>query len=140
MALIPCPSCGQQVSGRAKACPQCGFGVAEWVATRTEEDSTARPIPPKPESQADSGTRTHKRVDTEAENDSSPPTGAALTAAVGSRRFRRLLIAAFVVVAAGGGLVAALLLFSSDDTDVVAVPTVSSTDKPPATEPPVEFG
>jgi membrane protein YdbS with pleckstrin-like domain len=29
MALIKCPECGQQVSTAAKACPACGFPVAE---------------------------------------------------------------------------------------------------------------
>ena len=29
MALISCPECGQQVSTAAKACPACGFPVAE---------------------------------------------------------------------------------------------------------------
>jgi len=31
MALINCPECGQQVSTAAKACPSCGFPVAEKV-------------------------------------------------------------------------------------------------------------
>ena len=31
MALINCPECGQQVSTAAKACPACGFPVAEKV-------------------------------------------------------------------------------------------------------------
>lgn len=30
--LIPCPECARQVSDRAKACPDCGFPVAEHVA------------------------------------------------------------------------------------------------------------
>jgi hypothetical protein len=30
--LIPCPECERQVSDRAKACPDCGFPVAEHVA------------------------------------------------------------------------------------------------------------
>jgi DNA-directed RNA polymerase subunit RPC12/RpoP len=29
--LIPCPECERQVSDRAKACPDCGFPVAEHV-------------------------------------------------------------------------------------------------------------
>jgi uncharacterized membrane protein YdbT with pleckstrin-like domain len=33
MALINCPECGQQVSTAAKACPSCGFPVAEKVQT-----------------------------------------------------------------------------------------------------------
>jgi uncharacterized membrane protein YdbT with pleckstrin-like domain len=32
MALIKCPECGQQVSTSARACPACGFPVAEKVA------------------------------------------------------------------------------------------------------------
>lgn len=32
MALIDCPECGKQVSTAAKACPGCGFPVAENVA------------------------------------------------------------------------------------------------------------
>ena len=31
MALINCPECGKQVSTAAKACPSCGFPVAEKV-------------------------------------------------------------------------------------------------------------
>src|SRR5215470_3664665 len=31
MALIQCPECGQQVSTAAKACPNCGYPVAEHV-------------------------------------------------------------------------------------------------------------
>jgi membrane protein YdbS with pleckstrin-like domain len=36
MALINCPECGKQVSTEAKACPSCGFPVAEKVAHGTE--------------------------------------------------------------------------------------------------------
>jgi hypothetical protein len=32
MALIDCPECGKQVSTAAKACPNCGYPVAEHVA------------------------------------------------------------------------------------------------------------
>jgi membrane protein YdbS with pleckstrin-like domain len=32
MALINCPDCGKEVSTAAKACPSCGFPVAEKVA------------------------------------------------------------------------------------------------------------
>lgn len=32
MALITCPECGKQVSSQAKACPACGFPVAETTA------------------------------------------------------------------------------------------------------------
>jgi len=38
MALINCPECGQQVSTAAKACPACGFPVAEKVP---QEEATA---------------------------------------------------------------------------------------------------
>jgi membrane protein YdbS with pleckstrin-like domain len=33
MPLIPCPECGREVSTEAKACPACGFPVAEKVAS-----------------------------------------------------------------------------------------------------------
>ncbi|MEM9188504.1 MAG: zinc-ribbon domain-containing protein [Myxococcota bacterium] len=33
--LISCPECGRKVSDRAKACPDCGFPVAEWVSEQT---------------------------------------------------------------------------------------------------------
>jgi hypothetical protein len=36
MALINCPDCGKQVSTVAKACPSCGFPVAEKVAPSGE--------------------------------------------------------------------------------------------------------
>ena len=39
MALINCPECGQAVSTSAKACPACGFPVAEKV--QTAETATA---------------------------------------------------------------------------------------------------
>ena len=35
MALISCPECGKQVSTAAKACPGCGFPVAEQIAPPT---------------------------------------------------------------------------------------------------------
>ena len=41
--LIPCPECGRQVSDRARACPGCGFPVAEHLAeTRAEQDRIDR--------------------------------------------------------------------------------------------------
>jgi hypothetical protein len=41
--LIPCPECARQVSDRAKACPECGFPVAEHVAAQqAEADRVAR--------------------------------------------------------------------------------------------------
>ncbi len=36
MALINCPDCGKEVSTAAKACPACGFPVAEKVAQTGE--------------------------------------------------------------------------------------------------------
>jgi hypothetical protein len=38
MALINCPECGKQVSTAAKACPACGFPVAEQVAATPGPD------------------------------------------------------------------------------------------------------
>lgn len=35
MALIQCPECNNQVSTQAKACPVCGFPVAEKVGEQT---------------------------------------------------------------------------------------------------------
>ncbi|HLT35248.1 MAG TPA: hypothetical protein VK034_03160 [Enhygromyxa sp.] len=35
--LIPCPECERQVSDRARACPDCGFPVAEHVAEQREQ-------------------------------------------------------------------------------------------------------
>ncbi len=35
MALVNCPECGRQVSTGAKACPACGFPVAEKQASAT---------------------------------------------------------------------------------------------------------
>ena len=41
--LIPCPECERQVSDRAKACPDCGFPVAEHVVElRAAADRAAR--------------------------------------------------------------------------------------------------
>ena len=41
--LIPCPECERQVSDRAKACPDCGFPVAEHVAEqRAASERAAR--------------------------------------------------------------------------------------------------
>lgn len=31
MALIPCPECDQKASDRARACPHCGFPIAEEI-------------------------------------------------------------------------------------------------------------
>ncbi|PRP90974.1 hypothetical protein ENSA5_60490 [Enhygromyxa salina] len=39
--LIPCPECERQVSDRAKACPDCGFPVAEHVAEQKREAELA---------------------------------------------------------------------------------------------------
>ncbi len=38
--LIACPECERKVSDRAKACPDCGFPVAEHVAERRAEEAT----------------------------------------------------------------------------------------------------
>jgi membrane protein YdbS with pleckstrin-like domain len=35
MALIDCPECGREVSREATACPQCGYPVAERLASAT---------------------------------------------------------------------------------------------------------
>ena len=40
MALINCPECGNQVSTAAKACPNCGFPVAEKVQASEPDSST----------------------------------------------------------------------------------------------------
>lgn len=40
--LIACPECERKVSDRAKACPDCGFPVAEHVAeTKAKQDAIA---------------------------------------------------------------------------------------------------
>lgn len=36
MALIKCPECGKEISGRASACPNCGYPIQEHVADPTE--------------------------------------------------------------------------------------------------------
>ncbi len=38
MALIKCPECGKEVSDKAKSCPNCGFGVADYVNEKEEEN------------------------------------------------------------------------------------------------------
>ena len=44
MALVNCPECGRQVSTAAKACPNCGYPVAEHVPkTQTEMGAVASP-------------------------------------------------------------------------------------------------
>ena len=40
--LIPCPECERKVSDRAKACPDCGFPVSEWVAEQAQAEVRAR--------------------------------------------------------------------------------------------------
>ncbi|NVB36604.1 zinc ribbon domain-containing protein [Pseudenhygromyxa sp. WMMC2535] len=40
--LIPCPECERKVSDRAKACPDCGFPVSEWVAERQAAERQAK--------------------------------------------------------------------------------------------------
>ena len=44
MALINCPECGRQVSSVAKACPACGFPIAEKMAPANDPppNATAR--------------------------------------------------------------------------------------------------
>ena len=37
MTLIPCPECDQKVSDRARACPKCGFPVAEEIGRALAE-------------------------------------------------------------------------------------------------------
>lgn len=46
--LIACPECAHEVSDRAKACPQCGFPIAEHVA----EDRAAQQAQAERESRA----------------------------------------------------------------------------------------
>ena len=41
MALINCPDCGKQVSAAAKACPNCGYPVAERLPQTTAPGTTA---------------------------------------------------------------------------------------------------
>lgn len=45
MALIDCPECGKQVSTAAKACPACGFPVAEKVVSPAASPSAANESP-----------------------------------------------------------------------------------------------
>lgn len=40
--LVACPDCDQKVSERAKACPQCGFPIAEHMAEIAREAATQR--------------------------------------------------------------------------------------------------
>jgi len=40
--LIPCPECERKVSDRAKACPDCGFPVSEWIADKAREERLVR--------------------------------------------------------------------------------------------------
>ena len=42
MALINCPECGKQVSTAAKACPNCGYPVAERLG-KTQEPTPKSP-------------------------------------------------------------------------------------------------
>lgn len=37
MTLIPCPECDKEVSDRARACPNCGFPVAEEIGRALAE-------------------------------------------------------------------------------------------------------
>ncbi len=36
--LLPCPECEHKVSDRAKACPECGFPISEWIAEQRENE------------------------------------------------------------------------------------------------------
>ena len=49
MALIKCPECGKDVSDKAKACPKCGYPIAEYVnGDIPSEESEGVPVqPPK---------------------------------------------------------------------------------------------
>jgi hypothetical protein len=42
--LISCPECERRVSDRAKACPDCGFPVAEELAAAREAEELARTV------------------------------------------------------------------------------------------------
>jgi len=39
--LVTCPECGQKVSDRARACPGCGFPIAEHIAEQALVDALA---------------------------------------------------------------------------------------------------
>ncbi|MBI5396307.1 MAG: PH domain-containing protein [Verrucomicrobia bacterium] len=43
MALIKCPECGNQVSTAARACPACGFPVAEKMAAPGQPSQPVAP-------------------------------------------------------------------------------------------------
>ena len=43
MALIDCPECTKPVSDAARACPTCGFPVAEKLAAKTGGESNEHP-------------------------------------------------------------------------------------------------
>lgn len=53
MSLINCPECGKQnVSDTAKACPQCGFDVSNYVKEKLKEQAIEEQpliVPPKSE-------------------------------------------------------------------------------------------
>jgi hypothetical protein len=40
--LVTCPDCGRDVSDRARACPGCGFPIAEHVAEQAQHAALAR--------------------------------------------------------------------------------------------------
>lgn len=42
MAIIKCPSCRERVSDKRKACPNCGFGIADPEAGLTLSEAEAR--------------------------------------------------------------------------------------------------
>ncbi len=50
MALIHCPECDKEVSDRAKACPNCGFPIADYLqeCEAWEEGALTEPVPSCP--------------------------------------------------------------------------------------------
>lgn len=50
MALIHCPECDKEVSDRAKACPNCGFPIEDYVqeCNAWEEGEITEPVPACP--------------------------------------------------------------------------------------------
>ena len=58
MALIRCPECGQTVSDKAHACPQCGYPITTADCspkTATPVNQVAEPIPAQPEAPEPTG-------------------------------------------------------------------------------------
>ncbi len=44
MAITECPECGKGISGLAKACPNCGYPVAEEAKKKEEEAAKKGPL------------------------------------------------------------------------------------------------